>query len=260
MPEVRAWDGREYDRVSAPMEALALGVLARLELEGDETVLDAGCGSGRVTETIAERVPRGSVIALDASASMVAAARARLARYLGGAGPGGAPVQVVQGDLLELELPQPVDAVFSTATFHWIADHERLFERLHAALRPGGRLVAQCGGEGNITQLRGKALEVTMREPYREHFDDFEPPWNYAGAEVTRERLLAAGFQSADCWLEKAPKEPEYPREFLSEITLGPHVQHLPEELRESFIDEVLLVVGEPVVVDYVRLNIDAVA
>ena len=77
---------------------------------------------------------------------------------------------------------------------------------------------------------------------------------------MTRERLLAAGFTSAECWLERAPKEPEYPREFLAEITLGPHVQHLPADLREPFIDEVLELLGEPVVVDYVRLNIDAVA
>jgi trans-aconitate 2-methyltransferase len=257
MPEVRDWDGREYDRVSAPMEALALGALARLELEGDETVLDAGCGSGRVTEAIAERVPRGRVIALDASASMVEAASERLARFADGEGP---RVQVMQGDLLELDLRRPVDAVFSTATFHWIGDHERLFTRLRAALAPDGRLVAQCGGEGNITKLRAKALEVTRREPFREHFASFEPPWNYAGARETRERLLAAGFTSAECWLEQAPKQPEHPRDFLAEITLGPHVQHLPEELREPFIDEVLAVVGEPVVVDYVRLNIDAVA
>lgn len=260
MPEVRNWDGREYDRVSAPMEALALGVLGRLELHGEEAVLDAGCGSGRVTEAIIERVPRGRVVALDQSASMVTAARERLARYLDGAAEDRPVVEVVQGDLLELAVSERIDAIFSTATFHWIKDHELLFERLHAALRPGGRLVAQCGGEGNISKLRGTALEVAEREPFRDHLSDFEPPWNYAGAEITRERLLAAGFSAAECWLQEAPKEPEYPREFLAEITFGPHVQHLPEELRDPFIDGVLELAGEPVVVDYVRLNIDATA
>ena len=240
------------------MESLALAVLARLELVGYETVLDAGCGSGRVTEALLERVPHGRVIALDQSASMVAAASERLARFLDGGE--GASLQIVRGDLLELELGEPLDAVFSTATFHWIKDHERLFGRLRAALRPGGRLVAQCGGEGNITKLRGRAAEVTARDAYRERFADFEPPWNYAGATDTRERLLRADFRSAECWLAPAPKEPEHPREFLSEIVLGPHVQHLPQELREPFMDEVLELLGEPVVVDYVRLNIDAIA
>jgi len=249
MPETRTWDGQSYDRISGPMEALGREVLGRLELRGDETVLDAGCGSGRITEALIERLPDGHVIALDASQSMVDAALERLP---------GADVRKV--DLLELTLDEPVDAILSTATFHWIGDHERLFARLRAALRSGGRLVAQCGGEGNIDVLRGHANDVLAREPYAERFDGFRPPWNYAGPEVTRERLLAAGFTSVECWLQPAPKQPEEPREFLSTIVLGPHYQHLPVELREQFMDDVLAELGEPVVVDYVRLNIDATA
>jgi trans-aconitate 2-methyltransferase len=250
MPEVRSWDGQSYDRISGPMEALGLAVLDRLPLRGDETVLDAGCGSGRITETLIQRLPHGKVIAVDASGSMVAAARARL----------GPDADIRRSDLLELELGQSVDVILSTATFHWIADHERLFARLHAALRPGGRLLAQCGGEGNVDVLRGVAHAILEREPYAAHFRDWRPPWNYAGPGVTRERLLAAGFASAECWLQPAPQEPEHPREFLSTIVLGPHVQRLPEELRDPFMDAVLAELGEPVVVDYVRLNIDAVA
>lgn len=115
-------------------------------------------------------------------------------------------------------------------------------------------------GEGNITILRGRAQTVVEREPYAVHLAGWKPPWNYAGPDITRERLLAAGFARAECRLTPAPREPEAPREFLSTIVLGPHVQQLPEELREPFMDEVLAVLGEPVVVDYVRLNIDAVA
>jgi trans-aconitate 2-methyltransferase len=250
MSSIRDWDGASYDRISGPMEALGRDVLERLELAGDETVLDAGCGSGRITEALIERLPRGKAIAVDQSPSMVDAARQRL-------GPE-ADVRVV--DLLELDLEDPVDAILSTATFHWISDHDRLFKRLRSALRPEGRLVAQCGGEGNITVLRGKVLPLLSHEPYAEHFRDWSPPWNYAGVDVTEERLIAAGFASARCWLQPAPREPEYPREFLSTIVLGPHVQQLPEELRERFMDDAMDVLGEPVVVDYVRLNIDAVA
>jgi trans-aconitate 2-methyltransferase len=252
MPDVREWDGQGYDRISGPMEALGRGVLARLELDGDEVVLDAGCGSGRITEAILERLPRGRVIAVDGSPSMVQAARARF--------DGRDRVEVLLADLLELELEEPVDAILSTATFHWIADHERLFRRLHALLRPAGRLVAQCGGEGNIDILRGRAKTIIAREPYAEHFRDWRPPWNYAGPLETRQRLLDAGFLTAECWLTPAPTEPEHAREFLSTIVLGPHVQQLPEDLREPFMDEVLALVGEPVVVDYVRLNMDATA
>ena len=247
---VREWDGASYDRISGPMEALGRDVLARLELQGDEVVLDAGCGSGRITEALIDRLPRGRVIALDESPSMVEAARRRLGV--------GADVRVV--DLLELDLPEPVDAVLSTATFHWIADHDELFRRLHAVLRPRGRLVAQCGGEGNIDVLRGRARELLSREPYAEHFSDWRAPWNYAAPDATRERLHAAGFAEAHCWLAAGPQRPEHPREFLTTVIFEPHVRQLPEELREPFIDELLELVGEPVTVDYVRLNIDAVA
>jgi len=244
------WDGASYDRISGPQLAMGRAVLDRLRLAGGETVLDAGCGSGRVTEELLARLPRGRAIGVDQSASMIRAARERL----------GERVELRQADLLELELPQPLDAIFSTATFHWISDHELLFRRLHAALRPGGQLVAQCGGEGNIEQLRGVAHEILARAPYAEHFADWRAPWNYASPQATRERLARAGFAQADCWLAPAPQQPEQPREFLSTIVLGPHVEHLPAELRESFMDDVLAALGEPVVVDYVRLNIDAVA
>jgi trans-aconitate 2-methyltransferase len=250
MPEVRNWDGQSYDRISGPMQALGQAVLERLPLAGDETVLDAGCGSGRITETLIERLPHGRAIGVDMSASMVAAARERL----------GPDADIRRADLLELELDEPVDAILSTATFHWIADHDALFRRLHSALCPGGRLSAQCGGEGNIAKLRGRAGAVMGRAPYAERFRDFQPPWNYANAADTKARLRAAGFASAECWLEPAPTQPEHPREFLATIVLGPHVQHLPETLREPFMDEVMAALGEPVVVDYVRLNIDAKA
>jgi trans-aconitate 2-methyltransferase len=253
MSHVRTWDGTSYDRISGPMEALGREVLARLSLRGDETVLDAGCGSGRVTEALLERLPEGKVIALDSSASMITAARERLGR-------GDGRLELRRGDLLELQFEEPVDAILSTATFHWIRDHDALFARLRAALRPGGQLVAQCGGEGNIDVLRGKAGDLLAIDPYAEHFTDWQPPWHYAGADATRERLLDAGFRAAECWLAPAPRQPEHPREFLATIVLGPHVQRLPENLREPFMDELLARLGEPVVVDYVRLNIDATA
>ena len=163
-------------------------------------------------------------------------------------------------DLSELEIGEPVDLVFSTATFHWIVDHERLFARLHAALKPGGRLVAQCGGEGNVAEYAEAIVRAVARPEFAPHFEDLAAMWNFAAPDATEERLRAAGFSAARCWLQPKPVTPAKPLEFITTVTLGPHLAQLPEELRRPFAEAVLAEAGEPLTLDYVRLNIEATA
>ena len=243
----RDWDAATYDRVSTPQVEWAERVLARLPLRGDETVLDAGCGSGRVTQLLLDRLPSGHVVAVDSTASMVEYARAAL-------DPGRATV--FQTDLTELTLEEPVDAVFSNAVFHWIADHDALFARVYAALQPGGLLVAQCGGQGNVERLHEVANQLAVEEPYAEHMSGWERPWHFAGAEETAERLERAGFTDVRAWLEPYPITPPDPPAFLRTVCLGPHLGRLPEELHDSYVDAVCDRCGTEL--DYVRLNIDA--
>lgn len=250
MSGVRDWDGATYDRISTPQQTWGSEVMERLPLRGDELVLDAGCGSGRVTEMLLKRLPRGRVIAVDASPSMVESARERL----------GPEVDVRVMNMLELKLDEPLDAILSTATFHWIADHPRLFARLRAALRPGGRLVGQCGGEGNVRRTRAAAQAAAEQEPFAEYMAGWDGPWNFSSAELAQERLLAAGFREARCWLVPVTVQPPEPREFLRTVNLGSHLLRLPEELREPFVAAVHERLGDPYTIDYVRLNIDAVA
>jgi trans-aconitate 2-methyltransferase len=242
----RDWDAATYDRVSAPQVAMAARVLERLPLEGDETVLDAGCGSGRVTEMLLERLPRGRVIAVDEAPSMVEHARARL----------GERATVFQANLIELVLDDPVDAVFSNAVFHWIADHELLFERLFAALRPGGRLVAQCGGAGNVARFHDAARAVAAEPPYAEHLTGWVGPWNFAGPDETAERLARVGFGDVETWLEPYPVVPDDPVGYLRTVCLGYHLERLPAELRTGYVDAVAERADQEL--DYVRLNITA--
>ncbi len=239
----RDWDAASYDRVSDPQFTWALEQLERLPLRGDEVVLDAGCGSGRVTAELVARLPRGRVYGVDVAPSMVEHARAAL----------GDRATILCQDLVGLDLPEPVDAIFSNATFHWIHDHDALFDALARALAPAGRLVAQCGGRGNIDAFRNIADEVTTEPEFAPYFEGWRRPWNYAGAEETADRLERAGFTDVDTWLE--PKRVEPPRAFIQTVCLVRHLDPLPAELRDRFVDRVIERCGEPVVLDYVRLN-----
>jgi trans-aconitate 2-methyltransferase len=241
----RDWDAATYDRVAMPQAAWGAAVLDRLPLLGDERVLDAGCGSGRVTEQLAERLPNGKVVALDGSPAMIDEARNRLASY-------GDRVEFVVADLGQpIPLAEPVDAVLSTATFHWVPDHDALFRNLAAVLAPGGRLVAQCGGAGNIDSI--KRVLATIG-------DGWLGPAHYETAEATTDRLATAGFVDIHCWLAPEPTrfEPGAPFEaFLRTVVLGPHVDRLDPGERDGFVHDVASRLPEPAI-DYVRLNVDA--
>jgi trans-aconitate 2-methyltransferase len=239
------WDARSYDTSSAPQQAWASEVLGRLEgLAADASVLDVGCGTGRVTEALAAMVPTGRVQALDASEAMVALARERL----------GDRAEVWCQDVLDLALDEPVDAIVSTATLHWVTDHDRLWKRLAAALKPGGRLEIQCGGEGNVERVRG-AIEAAARETAPELVG--WSPWTFAGPGETERRLAEAGFTAIRCWLRERPTTPEDPGEFVRTSILPAHLARLPEERREPFAAAVVARVELPL--DYVRLNVSAV-
>jgi trans-aconitate 2-methyltransferase len=241
----RDWDASTYDRVADPMARWGAAVLERLPLQGDERVLDAGCGSGRVTELLAERLPDGQVIALDGSPSMVDTARQRLARF-------GDRIEYVVADLgAPLPIEVDLDAVFSTATFHWVPDHDALFANLAAVTRPGGWLVAQCGGAGNIASIQRVLATIG---------DGWTGPAHFETVLATTRRLDAAGYVDIDCWLTDEPTrfEPGEPFEtYLRTVVLGAHLERLPPGDRDGFVHAVADGVGEPVI-DYVRLNIVA--
>ena len=252
------WDAAEYEALSAPQTGWGANLLElfleRQTLRGNEVAIDAGCGTGRVTELLLRHIPAGAVLAVDGSKAMVEAAARRFA--------GDPRVRVERSNLLRLEVERPVDLIFSTATFHWIKDHERLFDRLAQALKPGGRLVAQCGGAGNIFRATSATEEVMGEERFRECFEGWEDNKEYADAETTRVRLENAGFEDVETWLHEEPTRfdsVDKLTRFLKTVVLGQHLQRLPEEDREPFAAAVatkISAVEDPPVLDYVRLNI----
>jgi trans-aconitate 2-methyltransferase len=245
------WDAKAYHRLAKPQEEWARQVLERLPLGGAEAVLDAGCGSGGVTRLLLEKLPDGRVVGVDGSEAMIEAARENLEPYAG-------RVDLRVADLLELQLEEPVDAVFSNATFHWVPDHDLLFERLRSAMKEGAPLVAQCGGEGNVAEFAA-AIEAAPQLPeFAPVFEGWPTPYNFAGPEETEARLAAAGFAEVRCWLEERPVQPEEPRAFGAAAGLAPHLERLPDDKREAFVDAVMDRLEQPITYRYVRLNIEA--
>jgi trans-aconitate 2-methyltransferase len=237
----RDWDAGAYDRLPIPMTRWGAAVVGWLDLDGDERVLDAGCGTGQVTERLVERLPAGTVVALDGSPSMIEQARERL---------GDDRVEYLVHDLLDPIPIAPVDAVLSTATFHWIPDHGRLFANLAVVLKPGGQLAARCGGAGNAAELAHVVRELGY---------DLGEDKRFAGPEETRERLERAGFVDVETWLH--PEPTPIPREdlelYLQTVCLGSVIQRVPPGDRDRLLAEAAdrLPGG---VIDYVRLNIRA--
>jgi trans-aconitate 2-methyltransferase len=255
----REWNAEEYHRLANPHVAWGQRVLSRLPLQGTETVLDAGCGSGRLTAELLRQLPEGRVIAVDQSANMLAEAR----QHIDALAPG--RVDYLQTDLQNLQIDQPVDAIFSTAALHWVLDHQRMFDHFFRALKPGGWLVAQCGGGPNIASLIERAQRLMESDALASYFDGWSGPWEFAGPGETGDRLRSSGFEAIETGLEEAPvtlsDAAEY-RDYLETVVFGSHLSRIPEQrLQDHFLDELTdqsAADPEPFLLDYWRLNIQA--
>lgn len=251
------WNASSYDKVSVPQVTWGRKVLSRLALRGDECVIDAGCGTGRLTAELLARLPGGRLLAIDRSWNMLVTARANLRPDFG------ARVAFAQVALPALPVSGWADLVFSTATFHWIPDHDGLFAGIFAALKPGGRLFAQCGGGPNLQHAHELAAAVMARGSFAPYFRDWPGPWTFASDTDSRARLESAGFVDVSANLEEAPTtlvdEASY-REFVTTVIYHPHLAQLPDgALPLRFIDEVSALASRtdpPFTLDYWRLNL----
>ncbi len=242
---VREWDARAYDSLPLPHTEWGRRTLARLDLQGVERVLDAGCGTGRDTQLLLDLAPGVRVVAVDGSRAMLEQLRIRL-------GDRSDRVEILQADLTKpLPLDGHVDAVFSVAAFHWISDHASLFCNLAGVLRSGGQLVVDCGGQGNAARIAAAIEDVLGESP---------AIWNFAGPDETKRRLEDAGFTDIEVALQ-----PDFCRldpgeqfeSYLATLVLGAHLDRLPEQEHAEFVRAVVERLPEPVV-DYVRLTFSA--
>ena len=255
----RDWNAAKYHAVSDPQVRWGRAVVAKLGqlgLRGDEAIVDAGCGTGRLTAELLDRWPGARVIAVDASPSMLDIAKGHLARF-------GDRVAFVCADLQTWFDEGCADVVFSTATFHWIKDHPKLFGNVHRCLRAGGWLCAQCGGGPNLAVQHGRSERVMRSEPFARFFADWTDPWEFASAEVGRQRLVDAGFVRVDTSVEPAPvvfSEADAFRDFVTTVIFRAHLARLPDDaLRAEFVERLTEMAGRdtpPYCLDYCRLNL----
>jgi trans-aconitate 2-methyltransferase len=255
----REWNASAYDRISGPQVSWGKKVLARVSLRGDETILDAGCGTGRLTSDLLEGVAQGRVVGVDLSQNMLRTAQQNLQPVVG------TRVSFVACDLLHLPFDQAFDGIFSTAAFHWVLDHDRLFQQLFRALKPGGWLIAQCGGGRNLARLRERANGVMTSPPFAEFFRGFKEPWLFSDAEAAAARLQNAGFIDVETSIEPAPTQLEHASryaEFLETVIFHSHLERLPElSMRKQFIATLTEASGSDnprFSLDYWRLNLSA--
>jgi trans-aconitate 2-methyltransferase len=251
------WNAEVYDRIGTPMRRWARQVIDDLAVRGDETVLDAGCGSGSVTFDLLEKLSGGKIYAVDASAEMIASLSRAISER------GETRIVPVQASLTDFALPEQVDAVFSNAVFHWIPDDDALFGCLFRATRPGGRLRAQCGGFGNNRRVLEAVAGVREEERFARHLGAFTDSKKYRTPEAAQSALERAGWRDVRASLFDAPvrfDDHASAALYVKTILLRDHVARLPEELRDVYclavVEETVRRHGEPYVADYVRLDL----
>ena len=251
------WDAETYERIGTPMRGWAQAVIDDLNLTGNETVLDAGCGSGSVTLDLWTKLPEGKVWAVDSSPDMIAKLRKTLEeRKI-------TNIETMQADLTRFHLPEQVDVAFSNAVFHWIQDDSGLFSSLARATKSGGRLRAQCGGGDNIKKLMAVTRDVEKRPPYSEHLSGRAEPRKYRTEAQAVEALQRNGWKNARARV--FPSDVVFEQEddavlYLKTIILQQQAAALPGEMGDQFLRDVIHEVikrhGAPFVADYVRLDL----
>lgn len=253
----REWNSAAYHRLSTPQVSWGKKVLSRLRLRGDEVVLDAGCGTGRLTAELLEGLPRGRVVGIDASQNMLHSAREHLYSQFG------ARVSLVACDFLHLPFEHAFDGIVSTAAFHWVLDHDKLFTNLHDVLVPGGWLEAQCGGGPNVAHLRARGRALAARPQFAAYLAEFREPWLFQDAEGAASTLKRAGFVDVETSVESAPTVLEDAKrysDFVRNIIFHRQLEKLPtEELRTEFLEtltEQAAADDPPFMLDYWRLNL----
>lgn len=236
------FDGNKYKVASAHQKEWGAKLIQELNLAGMERILDLGCGDGALTVQLAELVPHGSVLGIDASHGMIDAARAHVADNL----------SFEVRDINELNFKNEFDIIFSNATLHWIKDHHALLENVHRALKRGGVLRFNFAGDGNCANFFSVVKEAIRLPQFARYFSRFEWPW-YMPSIGEYERLVKrTHFAQSRVWGENADRyfaDQETMIKWIDQPSLVPFMQLVADErkaeLRRFVIDHMIQRTGQ---------------
>lgn len=224
------WNPKAYATNSSAQEAWGSALHEKLKLCDGETIVDLGCGDGRLTAALARQNPSGRTIGLDASPAMVEYARTAYAGLPG--------LEFREADARSFHIDMPADALVSSAALHWIAELDQAFQASWHALRPGGRLLCQMGGTGNIAEVEEAAWEVVAQPQWHDFFKGFELPWHLHSCEEAQEALAEIGFETLRVEFLERDMVHENPEAFLGwmRATWFGMTARVPEARREALL------------------------
>ncbi len=235
-PNSYAWDAKDYAKNSANQYAWAQELIPKLKLNGDEALLDVGCGDGKITAEIAKALPHGRVVGVDSSQEMINLAQSAFPQKAHG------NISFELMDARKLTFQSEFDVVFSNAALHWIVDQEAVLQGVQKSLKIGGRLLFQMAGKGNAKDVLSIFDELLVELPWKQFFDGFSFPYAFLSTEEYRALLADAALTALR--VELFPKDMKFTGgEGLAgwvRTTWLPFTERIPVERRDDFVWEIV--------------------
>jgi trans-aconitate 2-methyltransferase len=228
------FDAEKYKKASLHQKEWGKKLISKLSLKGNEKILDLGCGDGVITAQLAELVPDGLVIGIDASGAMVELAQ-KTHKIKN--------IRFILMDINTINFADEFDVVFSNATLHWIKDHKRLLKKAFKGLKAGGIIRFNFAADGNCSTFIRVVREVMLKEKYMGYFNQFDWPWYMPTIDEYRKLLEQFSFKEARVWGENADRSFQNKDEMIGWVeqpSLVPFLKYVADADKQSFRNAVV--------------------